>query len=85
MDAGRGSHHVCSYLCHHVYSHADIVRYHLLHVVKVALPPGDASSHAMQLRNTHARARTRTEEQDAHKITSSSTSSAHARSRTEWA
>ena len=58
MDAGRGSHHVCSYLCHHVYSHADIVRYHLLHVVKVALPPGDASSHAMQLRNTHARART---------------------------
>eukprot|EP01047_Picozoa_sp_COSAG01_P143398 COSAG01_NODE_74956_length_199_cov_70.420000_1_plen_36_part_01 len=36
MDAWRGSHHVCSYLCHHVYSHADIVRYHLLHVVKVA-------------------------------------------------
>ena len=49
---------MCSYLCHHVYSHADIVCYHLLHVVEVPLPPGDASSHAMQLRNTHARART---------------------------
>eukprot|EP01049_Picozoa_sp_SAG25_P014872 SAG25_NODE_2791_length_1382_cov_4.375422_1_plen_190_part_00 len=53
MDAGRGSHHVCSHRCHH-----DIVRYHLLHVIEVPLRPGDASGHAMQLRNTQTHTRT---------------------------
>jgi hypothetical protein len=60
LEGGRGcdgcwarDHHVCSHRCHH-----DIVRYHLLHVVEVPLRPGDASGHAMQLRNTQTHTHT---------------------------
>jgi hypothetical protein len=57
---GERVHPMCSHRCQHVSSHADIVRYHLLHVVAVPVRPGDASSHAMWLRNAHTHARART-------------------------
>jgi hypothetical protein len=57
---GERVHPMCSHRCQHVSSHADIVRYHLLHVVAVPVRPGDASSHAMWLRNAHTHTHTHT-------------------------